>query len=135
MADDYRLRDPKLIQQLPQDRRLIFRRTAVPAPALAPSHARPIDQNDAVTVGQALGERQVHVFEIAAGAVNDDDRRYVGRGGSELDHVLTHTPHFNETSARGMGASDQPRPDRGDERAKREHDGDDDKRFHYSITP
>src|SRR5436305_7666219 len=134
MANDDRLLDTDLIEQFTQDRRLILRRTAVPASALAPSKARPVEQDDAVTVGQTLGERQSHVFEITTGAVDDDDRRHSGGGGSELDHVLTQTPHFNETSARRMRASDQPRTDRGNECAKREHDGDDNKRFHRSMS-
>ena len=46
MADDDRPRDPKLIQDLANNRRLDLRRAAVAAFAFAPTQASPIDQND-----------------------------------------------------------------------------------------
>jgi hypothetical protein len=87
MADNNRMRDPKLIQEFAQDCCLELRRAAIAGFAFAPTHAGPIDQNDAVTRGQSLAERP-HVFEIAARAMNENYWRRIGRRRSELDNVL-----------------------------------------------
>jgi hypothetical protein len=131
MTDDDGSLDPEPIQHLAQDCRLELRRAAVTAFAFAPAHARPVDENDAATRGQLLAQIEPHVFEIAARAMDKNDGRRFSRRRSELDHVLTHAPHFNEAAARRMSACNQPRPDRGDERAKRDHDSDDDERMHF----
>src|SRR6202040_2129951 len=116
------------------DCRLELRRAAVTGFAFAPAHARSVDENDAVTRGQLLAQIEPHVFEVAAGAMDKKKRRRIRRRRSKLDHVLTDMAHFNEAAARRMSASNQPRPDRGDERAKREHDSDDDERMHRSTS-
>src|SRR5262249_5737977 len=108
MADDNRPFDADLIEHFTQDCRLILWRTGLATATFAPSHARPVNKYDAVTRGQRLPECKPHVFEIAAGAVDENDRRRCSRRDSELDYVLTQTPHVYEASARRMRASDQP---------------------------
>ena len=48
---------------------LIGRRAPLPGLAATEALARPIDKDDAVTGGKGFGEREIHVLEIGAGAV------------------------------------------------------------------
>ena len=92
---------------------MIGRRTAAPAFALAPAEAGAIDQYDAMPPGEALAERKPHVFEIAAGAVDKNDR-HAGIG-AKLDHMLTQAADVDQTPARRMRPLDQPRADKSDD--------------------
>jgi hypothetical protein len=60
-----------------------------------------------MTRGQPLAQIEPHVFEIDAGAMDENDRRRIC-GRSELDHMLAHAARFDETSTRRMRAADQP---------------------------
>ena len=62
---------------------------------------------------EPLAERKPHVFEIAAGAVNEDERWRAGIG-TEFDDMLAQAADVDETAARRMRALDQPRADKRD---------------------
>ena len=78
MTDDDRALDAEPIQHAAQHGGLIGRRIAAAASAPAPAKTGTVDQDDAVARRQPLAERKPHVFEIAAGAVNEDERRRAG---------------------------------------------------------
>ena len=72
--------------------------------------------------GKTFAQRKVHVFEIAAGTVNKNDRRRIGPF-AELDDMLTQPADLYEMPTWRMRPPDQPRADQGDQRADNE-DGD-----------
>ena len=45
---------------------------------VAPAVAGPVDEDHAIVRGQPVGQRQAHVFEIGARAVQHHDRRRIG---------------------------------------------------------
>ena len=47
--------------------------------------ARPIHQNHPMALRELIAERQPHIFEIAAGTVQQNDRR--GSCGTKLDQM------------------------------------------------
>jgi hypothetical protein len=83
--------------------------------AFAPAKSGAIDKNDAMPCGQPLAERQPHVFEIAAGAMDKNDRQ--SGIGAELGDMLAQAADVDEAAARRMRPLDQPRPDKSDDRA------------------
>src|ERR1700728_5143889 len=102
MTDQHGALDRKSVQQFAQDRRLVGRRSTLPRRPLAPALARPIDENDALPRRKRLAERKPHVFEIAAGAMQENDRRLVragGRAAAQFDHVLALTVDIDEATA------------------------------------
>ena len=84
MADDDGAIDAEPIEHVAQHGRLIGRRAPLAGLARAEAEARPIDENDAVTRGEPLAEREMHVLEIGAGAVEKHDRRRALRVGASL---------------------------------------------------
>ncbi len=124
------------IEHVAQHRGLIGRRTPLAAFARAKAEARPIDEDDAVARGEMFAERQMHVLEIGAGAVQNHDRRRARRGGarSHFDHVLRETADIDETAARPMQPLDQQRADQRDETASAQHRNDNNKRGHGAIV-
>ena len=66
-----------------------------------------------MTGGETLAEREPHVLEIAAGAVDENDRRRIVRR-AQIDDVLAQSINVDEASARRMRALDQPRTDESD---------------------
>ncbi len=106
MTDDDGAFDAETIEHVAQHRRLIGRRTAAPALAFAPAEPGAVHQDDAMSRGKTLAERQPHVFEIAAGAVDKND--WQSGIGAELGHMLAQAADVDEAAARRMGPLDQP---------------------------
>jgi hypothetical protein len=79
-----------------------------------------------------FAEREPHVFEIAAGAVNESDRRRVARR-TQIDDVLTKSADVDEAPARRMRPLDQPRADESDDGAGGEDFGGDSQRVTQSF--
>ena len=101
------------VEHIAQHRRLKGGRTALPALARAKAESWPIDQDHAVTRGQALTEREVHVFEIRSGAVKQDDRLHGLRTATlpKFDDMLAKAVDIDETAAWPMRPIDQLRAD------------------------
>jgi hypothetical protein len=99
------------------------------ARAVAPAMAWPVDQDDAVALRQPVAERQPHVGEVAARAVQQHDRRRIAR--SKFEDMETSAIDIDETSGRRIAALDrigagqrhagQYRDDNG--QAKKDHSG------------
>src|SRR5262245_48768588 len=91
MPNDNGALDAKLTEQLVDHRGLPRRRCAIGArQALAPAAPRPVDQDDAMPAHEPITEREPHILEIAAGAVEQDEREVAGRGpfaGIELNDM------------------------------------------------
>ncbi len=86
--------------------------------------ARPVDQYQPPP-GQMVAKREPHIFEIAAGAVNENERqRGIRRfaGPTDIDHMLAQTVDFDETPARRMRALDQCGADKRDNGANDKDD-------------
>ena len=94
-----------------QHRRLIGGRASVAASALTPAEAGPVEEYDAVAGGEALAERKTHVLEIAAGAMQQHDRRRIRCAGvlAHFDDVLAQAADLDEAPARRVRPLDQPR--------------------------
>ena len=135
MTDDDGAFDAETIEHVAQHRRLIGRRTAAPAFAFAPAEAGAIDQDDAVPRGKTLAERQPHVFEIAAGAVEKNDRQT--GSAAKLDHMLAQAADVDEAAARRMRPLDQPRPDESNDCAGGKDFGNGGQRVHqvWMVSP
>jgi hypothetical protein len=106
------------VEHVAQYRSLIGRRTAIRAAPLAPAVTGPVDQDEPPS-GKALAEREPHVFEIAAGAVDEDDRdiflRFLrGDISHALGNMLAQTADIDEAAARWMRPRNQHRADTGD---------------------
>lgn len=103
VADQDRAIDAEPVEHVPQHGRLKGGRTALPVLARAKTEAWPIDQDHAVTRGEALPEREVHVFEIRSGAVKEDDRCSLRIAVfSNFADMLTKAADIDETAARPM---------------------------------
>ena len=91
MTDHDGARDAEPIQHVAQYRGLIGRRAAAAAFTRAVAQPGAVDEDDAMAGGEPLAEREPHVFEIAAGAVDNNDRRCACRPSriAKLDDVLT----------------------------------------------
>ncbi len=75
----------------------------------------PVEEQHLGTALKQGSERQHLVPEIGAGAVNEDDRRQVGIGGSRnVDVVDASTVDVGEIADRRVAALDQPRTGAGD---------------------
>ena len=97
--------DPDPLQRLVDQRRLTGRRSiGAAARPVAPAVARPIDQDDAIARGEPVAERDAHVVEIAAGAVQQHDRRRAG--GAKLQQMQPAAGHLDKAPGRRMGALD-----------------------------
>ena len=132
MTDDDDAIDVEGIEHVAQHRGLIGRRTPLAAFARAKAEARPIDEDDAMARGEMFAERQMHVLEIGAGAVQNHDRRRARRGSarSHFDYVLRETADIDETATRPMQPLDQQCADQRDQAASAQHRNDDDQRGH-----
>ncbi|HSZ67165.1 MAG TPA: hypothetical protein VK825_13245 [Xanthobacteraceae bacterium] len=97
--------------------------------------SRPVYQYQPTT-GKALAERQPHVLEIAAGAVNENERHVLtGCICANFDQVLSQSADIHETPARRMRPPDQHRPDAGDDGADDEDEDDCNTRLHVQQNP
>jgi hypothetical protein len=69
-----------------------------------------------VTGGEALSERQTHVLEIAAGTMEENNRRPIDYSGAlaQFDDVLTQAADLEEAPAWWVRPLDQLRPDESD---------------------
>ena len=76
---------------------------------VAPAVAGPVDEDHAIVRGQPVGQRQAHVFEIGARAVQQHDRRRVGW--AKLHQVKPAAFDLDETARGRMGALDLVDPD------------------------
>ena len=85
-----------------------------------------------MTRRKPFAERNPHVFEIAAGAVNENDR---WRGSvADLNHMLAQTVDLDEAAARRMRPLDQPCADDGDDGAGGEDFRNDAQRVMHQST-
>ena len=116
MADQNDTVHSEPIEYRAQHRRLIRGRASVAASALTPAKAGPVQQNDAVTGGEALTERQTHVLEIAAGTMEENNRRRIDYSGAlaQFDDVLTQAADLEEAPAWWVRPLDQLRADESD---------------------
>jgi len=79
-----------------------------------------------------FAEREPHVLEIAAGAVDENDRRR-GTRRAQLDNVLTHSIDVDKSPARRVRPFDQPRADESDYGAGGENFGGNSQRVTQSF--
>ena len=81
--------------------------------------------------GELFAKRQMHVFKIGAGAVQQHDRRSAGRRRSPISTTCCgKAAGIDEAAARPMPPLDQPRADEGDDGASAQHRNDNDERGH-----
>ncbi len=66
---DDRALDSEVTEHLVHHRSLARRRCAVVGPSLTPTVAGPVDQDDAMLARELIAERDLHVAEVAARAV------------------------------------------------------------------
>src|SRR5262249_56928321 len=117
MPNHDRAPDVELFEQLAQHGGLARGGYVVCVQSFAPAVARPVDQDDAMTHRESVAKCEPHVFEIAACAVDKQQRKVVGRGpftAIELDHVQTSAGDLDEFSDRWIRALHPPCPDAGD---------------------
>jgi hypothetical protein len=69
-----------------------------------------------VTGGEALAKRETHVLQIAAGTMEENNRRRIGYSGAlaQFDDVLTQAVDLKETPAWWVRPLDQPRANESD---------------------
>ena len=89
---------------LTPDQRANCRRRALRA--LKPKPGRSMRMTT-VTCGKTFAEREIHILEIGAGAMEKNDRRHFMAAVSEFDHMLTKAVDFNEAAGRHMRPLDQ----------------------------
>ncbi len=117
MADNHDARDAEPVQHVAKNRRLRGRRARDAAPAIAPTLSRPVRQNDTTRDGEPFAERP-QIFKIAAGAVQQNDRRRAGGCvRAKLENVLAQTAGRDEESTRRKAALDHARSERRHDRA------------------
>ena len=105
MPDHNGARDADPLQRLVDQRGLACRRAIGRAVRpTAPTVPRPVDQDDAIARGQPVAERQPHILEIAAGAVQQHDRRRVN--GAKLQQMQPAAGDLDKASLWRMGALD-----------------------------
>ena len=135
VADHDGALDPQPVQYIAQYGGLIGRRGALLRPARAKAETGPVDEDDAAAPGKLLGERQVHVFQIGAGAVQHRDRQRIVRvARSHFDDVLRKAADIDEAAARAMRALDQARADEGDDGAGAQDCDDDRERGDHALS-
>ena len=88
-----------------------------------------------MTGGEALTERETHVLEIAAGTMNENNRRRIDYSGApaQFDDVLTQAADLEEAPAWWVRPLDQPRADERDGGAAAKERGDDGESVHSSY--
>ena len=106
VADHDRAPDAKLLEGARDQLRLPRRRSAIVAlRTRAPAVAGAVYQNDTMRGSKLFAERQPHVLKIAAGAVDQNDRR-LGAGSiggqAKHRHVQAYALHLNELAGRRM---------------------------------
>jgi hypothetical protein len=136
MADQNDTVHSEPIEYRVQHRRLIRGRASVAASALTPAEAGPVKQNDAVTGGEALTERQTHVLEIAAGTMEENNRRPIDYSGAiaQFDDVLTQATDLEEAPAWWVRPLDQLRADESDGGAAAKERSDNGESVHSSSA-
>ena len=79
----------------------------------------PVDEDNPVAAGEMLAERQFHILEVAAGAVQKDNGKSVRISGParQLDDMLVKTADVNKSAPRQMSALNQPRTNESDDGA------------------
>src|SRR5262249_44627623 len=83
----------------------LARRRGIVVLALAPAMAGPVEQDDAMMLLEPIGEREPHVLEIAARAVQQHDRRIIVGGLRPLvdvDHMQPRAADLHEAAGRRM---------------------------------
>ena len=85
-------------------------------------------------LSEALAEREMHVFQIARGAVQQHDSRLGSpvNAASEIDHVLAKTADLDKLAARRVRALDEPYTNQRSRGARAKESGDNNKRGHSS---
>ena len=88
-----------------------------------------------MTVGEALTERQTHVLEIAAGTMEENNRRPIDYSGAlaQFDDVLTQAADLEEAPAWWVRPLDQLRADESDRGAAAKERSDNGESVHSSF--
>jgi len=89
-----------------------------------------------VTAGESLTERQTHVLEIAAGTMEENNRRRIDHSGAlaQFDDVLTQAADLDEAPAWWVRPIDEPRADQSDDGAAAKERGDNGESVHSSTA-
>jgi hypothetical protein len=90
---------------------------------IAPAVSRSIDHDDSITLRQPISERKPHVFEIVAGAMQQNDRRRIG--GTELHEMHATAVNFDKVTRGRMILLNSTRLDRGKDRKAAKHESPD----------
>lgn len=90
------------------------RRVSTATVPLTPTVAGSIDQDDAIARGKDVAQRDPHVAQIAARAVQQHDRRRVDR--TQLDNMQPSAVDFDEAALRRIRPLDRHDRPRGDDR-------------------
>ena len=109
MADDDRLLDAEQIHQRGERPCLPERRLVLAGAALGPAMAGPVEEQQFGAAFEQRPRRHHLVVEIGAGAMDEDDRRQVGRGRRRHMHEVDARPvDDRECADRRIAPLDQP---------------------------